>query len=88
MKNEDRFEILVARARGEIPPGVDVAGQVIAILTAEQDRLDRITERPLMWVAVFSSAAAIPAAILAIVAYYTWVDPLFEISQAIAWVMQ
>jgi hypothetical protein len=41
-----------------------------------------------MWVAVFSSAAAIPAAILAIVAYYTWVDPLFEISQAIAWVMQ
>ncbi len=88
MRNEDRFEILAARARGETPPGVDVVGRVIAILTAEQDRLDRITERPLMWVAVFSSAAAIPAAVLAIVAYYTWVDPLFEISQAIAWVMQ
>ncbi|MHC4110831.1 MAG: hypothetical protein ACYSTF_02775 [Planctomycetota bacterium] len=88
MRNEDRFEILAARARGETPPRVDVAGRVISILTAEQDRLDRITERPLMWVAVFSSAAAIPAAILAIVAYYTWVDPLFEISQAIAWVMQ
>jgi hypothetical protein len=88
MINKDRFEILAVKARGEIPHGVDVADRVIAILTAEQDRLDRITERPLMWVALFSSAAAIPAAVLAIVAYYTWVDPLFEISQAIAWVMQ
>jgi hypothetical protein len=88
MRNEERFKILAARARGEKPPDVDVADRVITILTAEQDRLDRITERPFMWVAVFSSAAAIPAAVLAIVAYYTWVDPLFEISQAIAWVMQ
>ncbi len=88
MRNEDRFEILAARARGETPPRVDVAGRVISILTVEEDRLDRITERPLMWVAVFSSAAAIPAAVLAIVAHYTWVNPLFEISQAIAWVMQ
>jgi hypothetical protein len=88
MRNKDRFEILAVRARGETPPDLDVAGRVIAILTAEQDRLDRITERPLMWLALFSSAAAIPAAVLAIVAYYTWVDPLFEISQAIAWVMQ
>ncbi|MHC4692093.1 MAG: hypothetical protein ACYS67_05070 [Planctomycetota bacterium] len=88
MRNKDRFEILAAKARGETPPRVNVAGRVIANLTAEQDRLDRITEKPLMWVAVFSSAAAIPAAVLAIVAYYNWVDPLFEISQAIAWVMQ
>ena len=88
MRNEDRFEILAARARGETPPRVDVAGRVISILTVEEDRLDRITERPLMWVAVFSSAAAIPAAVLAIVAHYTWVNPLFEISQAIAWVIQ
>jgi hypothetical protein len=88
MRNKDRFEILAAKARGETPPRVNVAGRVIANLTAEQDRLDRITERPLMWVAVFSSAAAIPAAVLAIFSYYTWVDPLFEISQAIAWVMQ
>lgn len=88
MRNEDRFEILAARARGETPPGIDVAGRVIAILTAEQDRLDRLTEKPLMWLAVLSSAAAVPATVLAIVAYYTWVDPLFEISQAIAWVVQ
>jgi hypothetical protein len=88
MRNANQFEILAARARSETPPRVDVAGRVIAILTAEQDRLDRITERPLMWVAVFSSAAAIPAAVMAFVAYYTWFSPLFEISQAIAWVIQ
>jgi hypothetical protein len=88
MRNQNLFQILAGRARGESPPRVDVVGRVISVLTAEQDRLNRITERPLMWVAVFSSAAAIPAAVLAIVAYYTWVDPLFEISQAIAWVMQ
>ena len=88
MRTEDRFEILAARARGETPPCVDVSGRVIAILAAEQDRLDRLTERPLMWLAVLSSAAAVPATVLAIVAYYTWVDPLFEISQAIAWVVQ
>lgn len=85
---DDQLKMLAARARGETPPRVDVVGQVIAILYSEQDRLDLITERPLMWLAVLSSAAAIPAAVLAIVAYYTWVDPLFEISQAISWVMQ
>jgi hypothetical protein len=87
MRNYNLFHILADRARGDMPPRVDVAGRVISILTAEEDRLDRITERPLMWLAVLSSAAAVPAAVLAIVTYYTWVDPLFEISQAIAWVM-
>ena len=87
MRNENRFDILAARARSETPPHVDVAGRVIAILTAEQNQLARISERPLMWLAVFSSAAAVPAVVLAIVAYYVSLDPLFEISQAISWVM-
>ena len=87
MRNENRFDILAARARSETPPRVDVAGRVIAILTAEQNQLARISERPLMWLAVFSSAAAVPAVVLAIVAYYASLDPLFEISQAISWVM-
>ena len=82
------MKILTARARSEASPRVDVGNKVLAILEAQQNNLVRISERPLMWLAVFSSAAAIPAAVLAIVAYYTWVDPLFEISQAIAWVMQ
>ena len=88
MNSKNRFEILAARARSEVAPRVDVAGRVIATLTAEQDRLDRITERPLMWLAVFSSAAAVPAVVLAVIAYYASLDPLFEISEAISWVIQ
>lgn len=88
MNLESRLRTLVARARSEAFPHVDVAGRVISILTAEQDQRERISERPLMWLAVFSSAVAVPAAVLAIVVYYTWADPLLEISQAIAWVMQ
>jgi len=88
MKNENRFEALTMRARGEAPPCVDVAGRVIAFLTAEHVRLERISDRPLMWLAAFSSAVAVPAVVLAIVVYNTWVGPLFEISQAIAWVMR
>jgi hypothetical protein len=65
---------------------VDVTGRVIATLTAERDRLERISDRPLMWLAAFSSAVAVPTVILAIVVYNTWVGPLFEISQAISWV--
>jgi len=88
MKSKNRFEILAARARSEVAPGVDVAGRVIATLTADQDRLDRITERPLMLLALFSSAAAVPAVVLAVIAYYASLDPLFEISEAISWVIQ
>jgi len=88
MKDEIRFEALTARARSESPPAVDVAGRVIAILAAERERLDRTSERPLMWLAAFSSAVAVPAVIAAIVVYNAWADPLFEISRAIAWVTQ
>ena len=84
MKN--KFEILAERARSETVPRVDVAGRVIAILTAEQDQLDRITERPLMWVAVFSSAAAASVAVISVVSYYLWTSPLVEISETISWV--
>lgn len=88
MKNKNRFEIMVARARSETAPDVDVTGRVIAILTAEQDRLDRITERPLMWLAVFSSATAASVSVIAVVSYYLWTSPLVEIYETISWVMQ
>lgn len=88
MMDENRFEALTARARSESPPAVDVAGRVIAILAAERKRLDRASERPLMWLAAFSSAVAVPAVVAAIVVYNAWADPLLEISQAIAWVTQ
>ena len=88
MRNEKKFQALITRARSEAPPSVDVAGQVIAILAAEHDRIERASDRPLMWLAALSSAVAVPAAVLAIVVYNTWAGPLFEISRAIAWVTQ
>jgi len=88
MRTERRFEALVRRARSEAAPSVDVAGRVIAILSAEQVRLERAADRPLMWLAAVSSAVAVPAAVLAVVVYNNWVGPLFELSQAISCVTQ
>jgi len=88
MNNESRFEALIARARSESPPAVDVSGRVIAILAAERVSLDHAPDRPLMWLAAFSSAVAVPAVAMAIVVYNSWAGPLFEISRAIAWVTQ
>ena len=88
MKNDERFEKLIARARSERAPRVDVAETVIAILAGEQSRIERIRERPLMWLAAFSSAVAVPVVVAAMFVYQAWSDPLFELSQAISWVMQ
>jgi len=88
MDNDSKFEALIARARGESPPTVDVAGRVVAILGAQRLRIERAPDRPLMWVAAFSSAIAVPAVILAVMVYNSWMGPLFEISRAIAWVTQ
>jgi hypothetical protein len=88
MKNESRFEALTMRARSEAPPSVDVAGRVIAILSAEQDRMERMKERPLMWLAAAASVAAVPVVVAAIAVYNASTGPLYEISQAIAWVVR
>ena len=88
MKNENLFEALSARARSEPPPSVDVAGRVIARLNAEQNRIERMVEKPLLWLAAASSAFAVPAVIVAIMVYNASTGPLYEISQAIAWVAQ
>jgi len=95
MKNESLFEALSARARSESPPSVDVAGRVITILnasaghlTVEQNRIEQLTEKPLLWLAAASSALAVPAVVVAIMVYNASTGPLYEISQAIAWVVQ
>jgi len=88
MRNENRFEILATRARGETPPRVDVAGRVLAILETDQNRLVRMSERPLMWVAVVSSALAASVMVIAVISYYIQANPLAEISETISWVMQ
>ena len=95
MKNENLFEALAARARSESPPSVDVAGRVVARLsasagrlTAEQNRIERMAEKPLLWLAAASSAFAVSAVVIAIMVYNASTGPLYEISQAIAWVVQ
>jgi hypothetical protein len=95
MKNENLLEALSARARDESPPAVDVADRVIARLhasagrlTAEQNLIERITEKPLLWLAAISSALAVPAVVIAIMVYNASTGPLYEFSQAISWVAQ
>ena len=88
MKNENLFEALSARARSESPPTVDVAGRVIARLNAQQNRIERMAEKPLLWLAAASSAFAVSAIVIAIIVYNASIGPLYEISQAIAWVAQ
>jgi hypothetical protein len=87
MKNISRFEKLAMRARREAPPSVDVSHAVLAILETEPGAagINRSSEKPLMWLAAGSSIFASTAAVLAIISYDAWV---FELSQAIAWVMQ
>ncbi len=88
MKNENLFEALSARARSESPPSVDVSGRVIARLSTEQNRIEQLTEKPLLWLAAASSAFAVSAVVIAIIVYNASTGPLYEISQAIAWVAQ
>ncbi len=88
MKNGNLFEALSARARSESPPSVDVAGRVIARLSTEQNRIEQLTEKPLLWLAAASSAFAVSAVVIAIIVYNASTGPLYEISQAIAWVVQ
>ena len=87
MKNMNRFEKLAMRARHESPPSVDVSKAVIAILETGPGAagIDRASEKPLMWLAAFSSVFASAATVLAVLSYDAWV---FELSQAITWVMQ
>lgn len=94
---EEQFETLIARARNEAPPRVDVADRVLAILSAKQDRslehrhrvqLLFASERLWMYLAAVSSAAAIPVALLTFFLYQTWSDPLAELIEAVSWVIQ
>ncbi len=89
MADRDRqFERLLHLAREESAPSVDVAGNVIAILAGDHQPVTTISERFWMWLAAASSAVAVPAAILAVVTYGSWNDPLAQIFTEISWAMQ
>ena len=88
MNIEKRFKTLAALARAESPPEVDVSARVLDILASDHRQVMFVSEKPWAWLAVVSSAAAVLAVLFTIVAYNVWADPLSEISQAVAWVMQ
>jgi hypothetical protein len=77
--NEERLiRKLAERARMETPPQVEVASRVMAILRARCDE-NVAPEGPLVWVAAFSAAVAVPMALLAFSVWKTWMDPLVGI---------
>jgi hypothetical protein len=88
MNMEKRLKALASLARGERPPEVDVSARVLEIIAGDHGQVMFVSEKPWAWLAVVSSAAAVLAVLFTIVAYNVWADPLSEISQAVAWVMQ
>ena len=87
MNWERRIEILAARARAEEPPHVDVASDVMRILMSDQAEPYTLAERLWMWLAAGAAALAVPAAIIAVMAYSAAATPgpLHEIVDSIAW---
>jgi hypothetical protein len=88
MNIEKRFKTLAALARAERAPDVDVSARVLEIIAGDHQQAMFVSERPWAWLAAVSSAAAVLAVLFTIAAYNVWADPLSEISQAVAWVMQ
>ena len=81
------FDKLCERASQEEVPRVNVADKTIALFEANEIHTGWFWDRPLMWVAALSSAAAVPLVVLAFLFNHNLTEPLYEISQAISWVM-
>ena len=87
MNWEEKIQKLAARAQAEEPPRVNVAPEVIRILTTEQ--VDSLTmgERLWIWLAAGASAVAVPMVAVAISVYNASTGPLREIMNSISWAM-
>ena len=85
MNWEEKIQRLAARARAEEPPRVDVAPEVLRILTSEQADPISVGERLWIWLAAGASAVAVPAAAIAVSVYNASTGPLREIMNSISW---
>jgi hypothetical protein len=85
MNWEEKIRMLAARARAEEPPRVNVAPNVLRILTTEQIDSLGMGERLWIWLAAGASAVAVPAAAVAISVYNAGTGPLREIMNSISW---
>lgn len=75
MNEEKLLQRLAARARLEAPPTVNVVDRVMAIIREEESCV-ALAPNPMAWIAGFSAAAAVPAALLGFAAWNTWTNPL------------
>lgn len=87
MDTEKLINGLAKKAGMEAYPQVNVVYQVLARLRSDYSEETWQYEKPMMWVAGISTAAALSLAAAALIAYYVSLDPLSEISQTISWVM-
>jgi len=84
---EDFLRKLANRARLETAPDIDVVDSVMRRISANQALSVQSYDKPFVWMASLSTAAAVAIGTFAVYAYYAWANPLSEISEAIAWVL-
>jgi hypothetical protein len=84
---EKLFRKLAEKARLETAPDIDVVDNVMQIINAERVLNIASYDKPFVWMASLSTAAAVAIGTFAIYAYYAWANPLAEISETIAWAL-
>ena len=83
-----QLNILRDQAQHETCPEVDVAGQVMSVLCANQSDSVILMQKPLAWCAAIASTVAVSVAVIAMIQYFTADYPLMEVANTIAWVAQ
>ncbi|MCF7955953.1 MAG: hypothetical protein K9M75_09150 [Phycisphaerae bacterium] len=83
---ENLLQKLAGKARLETMPNVDVVDSVMRIIS-QQKFTPQSIDKPFVWMASLSTAAAIAIGSFAIYAYFAWSNPLSEMSETIAWAL-
>ena len=84
---ENLLKKLADKARLETTPDIDVVDNVMRIIRAGQAPSVESFDKPFVWMASLSTAAAIAIGTFAVYAYYAWTNPLMEMSETIAWAL-
>ncbi|MBW8016282.1 MAG: hypothetical protein FVQ82_08855 [Planctomycetes bacterium] len=84
---ENLLRKLANRARLETMPDLDVVDIVMSRISAQPVSAVGPYDKPFVWIASLSTAAAIAIGTFAIYAYFAWSNPLSEMSETIAWVL-
>jgi hypothetical protein len=85
--SEEQLKKLMASARRERAPRVDVTDRVMARVRFDR-REDQVSLRPLIWVAAGAAAVAIPAGAIGLDLWGLLTDPLLGLaSEAIWWML-